>query len=86
MFTVTAATDSSHVWASDDCPAPGTGANLLQVPAHGVTTYTLHWNGRTSSPQCATPKGQQAGPGTYLVTAKVPGYAAEQASFALAAD
>lgn len=84
VFTVTKATDNSHVWASDDCPAAA--SHLMEVPSHGTTTYALRWNGRTSSPQCASPKGQAAAPGTYLVQAKVPGHAAEQVSFVLSAD
>lgn len=84
VFTVTKATDNSHVWASDDCPA--TGSHLMEVPAHGSTTYTLHWNGKTSSPKCASPKGRTAQPGTYLVQAQVPGHGAEQASFVLSQD
>lgn len=84
VFTVTKAADSGHVWASNDCPA--TGANLLQVPAHGSTTYTLRWDGKTSSPQCGKPKGQQTAPGTYLIQAQLPGYPAKQLSFYVAAD
>lgn len=86
VFTITGAADSSHTWASDDCPGAGHGSYLLQVPARSSTSYTLHWNGRTSSPQCATPKGQQAAPGTYLVSAQLPGYPAKQVSFVLSAD
>jgi hypothetical protein len=84
VFTITKAADTSHEWASDDCPT--TGSSLMQVPAHGSTTYTLRWNGKNSSPKCGSPKGQQAQPGTYLVQAKLPGHAALQASFVLAAD
>jgi hypothetical protein len=84
VFTITKAADSSHVWASNDCP-PG-GSYLLQVPAHSSTTYTLHWDGKTSSPRCAQPKGQQAAPGTYLVQAAMPGYGSKQVSFVLSAD
>ena len=86
VFTITAASGNTHTWASDDCPAPGHGSYLLQVPAHSSTTYTQHWNDKTSSPHCATPKGQTAGPGTYLVSAQLPGYAAKQVSFVLSAD
>lgn len=86
VFTVTAAADSrTHTWASNDCPT-GSGSYLLQVPAHSSTTYTLRWNEKTSSPQCATPKGAQAEPGTYLVQAQLTGYPAKQASFVLAQD
>jgi len=85
VFTVTKATDNAHVWASDDCPK--TGSYLMQVPAHGSTTYTAHWNEKSSSPKCASPKGQQAAPGTtYLVSAQVAGYGSKQVSFVLASD
>jgi hypothetical protein len=84
VFTITANSDNQHVWASDDCPTGG--SYLMQVPAHSSTTFTLRWNEKTSSHKCASPKGQQAAPGTYLVQAKLPGYAAEQASFVLSAD
>lgn len=84
VFTVTKAADNSHVWASDDCPT--TGSSLMEVPAHGATTFTLRWNGKNSSPQCASPKGQTAQPGTYLVQAKLPGHDAKQVSFVLSAD
>jgi hypothetical protein len=84
VFTVTKAADDSHVWASDDCPTAG--AHLMEVPAHGTTTFTLRWNGKNSSPKCASPKGQAAQPGTYLVQAKMPGHDAKQASFVLSAD
>jgi hypothetical protein len=83
VFTVTA-TDGDHVWASDDCPTGG--SYLLQVAAHGSTTFTLDWDGKTSSPQCGTPKGRQAAPATYLVQAKLPGYVAEKVSFVLKQD
>jgi hypothetical protein len=83
VFTVTGS-DNHHVWASDDCPAGG--SYLLQVPGHSSTTFTLRWNEKTSSPKCASPKGAQAPAGTYLVQAKLPGYAEKQASFVLSAD
>jgi hypothetical protein len=81
VFTVTSAPGGSHVWASDDCPA--TGSHLLQVPARSSMSYTLTWNGETSSPQCAKPKGQQAGTGTYLVQLQMSGYGSKQTSFQL---
>lgn len=84
VFTVTSASGNSHVWASDDCPK--SGAYPMQVPAHGSTAYTLRWNEKSSSPQCASPKGAQAAPGTYLVAAHLPGYPARQQSFVLSAD
>jgi hypothetical protein len=84
VFTVTKAADSSHVWASDDCPT--TGSYLLQVPAHSSTTFTLHWNAKTSSPHCAKPKGQQTAPGTYLLQTRLPGFGTKQVSFVLSQD
>lgn len=86
VVAITDTTGNKHVWATDDCPA-GRGAYLLQVPAHGSTTYTIEWNRQTSSPDCATPKGQQAAVGTtYLVEAKLQGFTPKQASFVLKAD
>lgn len=85
VFTVvTATSDNHHVWASDDCPA--TGSDELQVPAHSSTTFTERWNEKTSSPKCASPKGAQASPGTYLVQAQLPGHQPKQVSFVLSAD
>jgi hypothetical protein len=75
--------DDRHVWASDDCPA-GRSAHLLQVPANGTTAYTTTWDRKTSSPQCATPKGQPVPNGaTYLVEVKLPGFAVRPTSFFL---
>jgi len=86
VFTITQATDNGHVWASDDCGKPGTH-HLLQVPAHGATTYTLDWNEKTSAPNCASPQGQQAAlNATYLVSARVAGHSTKPSSFALSAD
>jgi hypothetical protein len=84
VFTITDVSDD-HVWASDDCPS-SRSAYLLQVPANGRTTYVAEWNRKTSSPQCATPKGQAAAAGTYLVQVKLPGFAAKQTSFVLSAS
>jgi len=84
VFTITDVSDN-HVWASDDCPS-SRSAYLLQVPANGKTTYVAQWDRRTSSPKCATPKGQASAAGTYLVEAKLPGFAAEQTSFVLSAS
>ena len=75
--------DDQHIWASDDCPV-GRSAYLLQVPADGTTAYTMTWDRKTSSPRCATPKGQPVPKGaTYLVEVKLPGFAARQTSFFL---
>ncbi|SHN16562.1 hypothetical protein SAMN05216499_123101 [Actinacidiphila paucisporea] len=85
VFTVTKTPDDSHVWATDDCPG-NASPYLLQVPAHGTTTYTLRWNGRTSSPHCAAPKGAQAAPGNYLAQAQLPGFGAKSVPFVLTQD
>lgn len=85
VFTVTATPGNDHVWASDDCPRT-TSPYLLKVPAHGSTVYTLRWDGKTSSPKCASPKGSPAAAGNYLVEAKLPGYQTEQATFTLSQD
>jgi hypothetical protein len=84
VFTITDV-DDNHVWASDDCPVDKS-AYLMQVPAGASTTYTVQWGRTTSSPQCATPRGGQAQTGTYLVEAKLPGFAAEQTSLVLKND
>lgn len=74
--------DDRHVWASDDCPK-SRASYLLQVPAGGSTSYDVEWDRRTSSPQCATPKGRTAPYGTYLLEVKLPGRSAKQTSFVL---
>ncbi|MFD3456087.1 hypothetical protein ACFWVC_28405 [Streptomyces sp. NPDC058691] len=81
VFTVSDV-DDNHRWASDDCPKSRSGY-LLQVPANSSTTYELTWDRTTSAPQCATPKGQAAPLGTYLVEARLPGFQAKQTSFVL---
>ncbi|MEW2522292.1 hypothetical protein [Actinacidiphila alni] len=86
VFTISAAAGDAHTWASDDCPKPGSGSYLLQVPAHSSTVYTLRWDGRTSSPACGTPRGTTAAPGTYLVQARLAGYGTKQVSFVLSQD
>lgn len=85
VFTVTTTPGNDHVWASDDCPSSA-APYLLKVPAHGSTVYTLKWNGKTSSPECASPKGSPAAAGNYLVEAALPGYPVEQATFTLSQD
>jgi hypothetical protein len=77
--------DDKHIWAGNDCPA-AKGAYLLQVPAASTTTYAVTWDRTTSSPKCATPKGAKAPTGTYLVEAKLSGFAAKQTSFVLKND
>jgi hypothetical protein len=82
VLTITDVNDN-HIWATGDCPA-NRSAYLLQVPANSSTTYDVTWDRRTSSPQCATPKGQTVPNGaTYLVEAKLPGFPAKQTSFFL---
>ncbi|MEU3461723.1 hypothetical protein ABZ721_17485 [Streptomyces sp. NPDC006733] len=86
VITITDTTGNKHVWSTDDCPA-ARGSYLLQVPARSATTYAVEWNRQTSSPACATPKNQPAAVGTtYLVEARLPGFAPKQASFVLKAD
>jgi hypothetical protein len=85
VFTITKNPEGSHVWASNDCPANGS-AYLLQVPAHGSTTYTLHWNGKTSSPKCASPAGVQAPYGNYLADVSLAGYGTKSVPFRLSQD
>lgn len=85
VFTVTKTPDDSHVWASDDCPAAGS-PDLRQVPAHGTATFSLPWNGKTSSPQCARPKGAQAAPGNYLAQAQLSGFGTKSVPFVLSQD
>jgi len=77
--------DSSgaHVWSSDNCPSNG-NAYLLQVPANGSVSYTLQWNLRKSSPQCAELSGMgNAGPGTYEVKVSESGIGSSRGSFVL---
>ncbi|MFB7454472.1 hypothetical protein [Streptomyces sp. NPDC056194] len=74
-----------EVWSTADCPRPGTPV-LLRVPAHTTITHTVEWDRGHSAPQCAGAPAGQAGPGTYLVEAKVPGAKVLAASFTLAKD
>ncbi|MFD3535787.1 hypothetical protein [Streptomyces sp. NPDC058664] len=84
VLTISDAQDD-EIWSSADCPRPGTPV-LLSVPAKATVTHTVEWDRERSAPQCATaPKGQ-AGPGTYLVEATMPGARVLPASFTLAKD
>ncbi|MFD7506999.1 hypothetical protein [Streptomyces sp. NPDC059850] len=84
-LTITDA-DNEHVWASDDCPE-GTATALIEVPASGETKRTVEWDRERTAAHCATPKGgKAAGPGTYLVEAKLDGLGAAKVSFVLAKD
>ncbi|MGA5193296.1 hypothetical protein [Streptomyces exfoliatus] len=84
VLTISDAQDE-QIWSSADCPRPGTPV-LLRVPAKATVTHTVEWDRGRSAPRCATaPKGQ-AGPGTYLVEATMPGAKVLPASFTLAKD
>ncbi|MFI0989230.1 hypothetical protein [Streptomyces exfoliatus] len=84
VLTISDARDE-QIWSSADCPRPGTPI-LLRVPAKATVTHTVEWDRGQSAPRCATaPKGQ-AGPGTYLVEATMPGAKVLPASFTLAKD
>jgi hypothetical protein len=85
VFTVTKNPEGSHVWASNDCPA-NASPYLLQVPAHGSTTYTLNWSAKTSSPQCGSPKNTPAGYGNYLAQVSLAGYGTKSVPFRLSQD
>ncbi|MFI8768772.1 hypothetical protein ACIGN6_28240 [Streptomyces sp. NPDC053792] len=74
-----------EVWSTADCPRPGNPV-LLRVPAHATVTHTVEWDRGRSAPQCATTPAGQAGPGTYLVEATMPGAKVLPASFRLAKD
>ncbi|MFI1658821.1 hypothetical protein ACH4ZU_28530 [Streptomyces sp. NPDC020472] len=74
-----------EVWSTADCPRPGAPL-LLRVPAHATITHTVEWDRRRSAPQCAATPAGQAGPGTYLVEAEMPGTKVLAASFRLAKD
>uniref|UniRef100_A0AAU3H4K0 DUF4232 domain-containing protein n=1 Tax=Streptomyces sp. NBC_01401 TaxID=2903854 RepID=A0AAU3H4K0_9ACTN len=85
VFTVTeAGEDDEQTWSSKDCPKNGT--LFLKIPAGATVVHTVEWDRKGSAPQCATPPVRSAGPGTYLLEAKVPGEAVQRASFVLAKD
>ncbi|MFI1933221.1 hypothetical protein [Streptomyces sp. NPDC020330] len=87
VLTVTEAggEDDDPVWSSKDCPA-ATGPLFLKVPAGATVIHTVDWNRTLSAPGCVTPPAGKAGPGTYLLEAKVPGEPVQRASFVLAKD
>jgi hypothetical protein len=85
VLTITQAGDDDDIWASDDCPKATTGA-LYRVPAGSQVTYTVKWDRKPGSPECATPPAGSASAGTYLVEAKAPGLAKAQTSFVLSKD
>ncbi|MFF0478043.1 hypothetical protein [Streptomyces sp. NPDC004284] len=74
-----------EIWSSADCPRPGNPV-LLRVPAHTTITHTVEWDRGHSAPQCASAPAGPAGPGTYLVEARMPGVKVSPASFTLAKD
>ncbi|HEY9373835.1 hypothetical protein [Streptomyces sp.] len=84
VLTISDARDD-EVWSTKHCPRPA-GSVLLRVPAGSSVTYTVEWDRRPSTPQCATPPAGAAGPGTYLVEAVFPGATVNPASFTLAKD
>ncbi|MEU7381363.1 hypothetical protein AB0A91_15445 [Streptomyces sp. NPDC042207] len=85
VVTVSQAESGSAYWSSADCPKTA-GSRLYRVPAGSGFTYTVRWDRRPSAPQCATPPAGSARAGTYLVEAKVPGYAKLRTSFVLSED
>ncbi|MFJ8863058.1 hypothetical protein ACIRD8_32115 [Streptomyces sp. NPDC102451] len=85
VLTITeAGEDDEQVWSSKDCPK--TGALFLRVPAGATVVHVVKWDRKGSAPSCATPPVRAAGPGTYLLEAKVPGETVQRASFVLAKD
>ncbi|MFI6857272.1 hypothetical protein [Streptomyces sp. NPDC050416] len=85
VFTITPASSDDDYWSSEDCPKAA-AHQLYRVPAGSGITYTVNWDRKPSAPECATPPAGSAGPGTYLVEAKAPGFAKVQTSFVLSAD
>ncbi|MFF9122854.1 hypothetical protein ACF09J_06055 [Streptomyces sp. NPDC014889] len=85
VVTISQSESSSAYWSSADCPRTA-GSRLYRVPAGSGFTYTVRWDRKPSAPQCATPPAGSAGAGTYLVEAKVPGYAKLRTSFVLSED
>ncbi len=84
VLTITGAKDD-EVWSSDHCPRPGTPL-LLSLPAGATVVHTVEWDRGRSAPQCATAPAGEAGPGTYLVEAAMPGAKVLPAPFTLAKD
>ncbi|MFI9605179.1 hypothetical protein ACIHCX_36115 [Streptomyces sp. NPDC052043] len=85
VVTISQAESSAAYWSSADCPGTA-GSRLYRVPAGSDITYTVRWDRKPSAPQCATPPAGSARAGTYLVEAKVPGYAKLRTSFVLSED
>ncbi|MEU0222079.1 hypothetical protein ABZ281_46885 [Streptomyces sp. NPDC006265] len=85
VFTIAPATSDDDYWSSKDCPKAA-AHQLYRVAADSGITYTVKWDRKPSTPECATPPAGSAGSGTYLVEAKAPGFAKVQTSFVLSAD
>ncbi|KOV96058.1 hypothetical protein ADK65_28835 [Streptomyces sp. NRRL B-1140] len=85
VFTIAPASSDDDYWSSEDCPKSA-AHQLYRVAAGSDITYTVKWDRKQSAPKCATPPAGSAGPGTYLVEAKAPGFAKVQTSFVLSAD
>ncbi|MGX1545350.1 hypothetical protein [Streptomyces adustus] len=85
VLTITRTGNGGAYWASDDCPGDSTN-RFYRVPAGSSATYIVKWDRKPSVPKCATPPAGSAGPGTYLVEAKAPGFPKKQTSFVLSAD
>ncbi|MEU0172439.1 hypothetical protein ABZ178_03660 [Streptomyces massasporeus] len=85
VFTIAPASSDDDYWSSEDCPKAA-AHQLYRVAAGSGITYTLKWDRKPSTPECATPPAGSAGSGTYLVEAKAPGFAKVQTSFVLSAD
>ncbi|GHH25862.1 hypothetical protein [Streptomyces lanatus] len=85
VVTITQAGSENALWSSADCPE-ASGSLRFRVPAGDSITYTVKWDRKASAPQCATPAAGAAGPGTYLVEARTPGFGTAQTSFVLEND
>ncbi|CAM5307826.1 hypothetical protein SALBM311S_01572 [Streptomyces alboniger] len=85
VLTITQAGGDDDYWSSADC-VKAAGNLMFRVPANSSITYTVKWDRKPSAPECATPPTGSAGPGTYLVEAKTPGFGTAQTSFVLEND
>ncbi|MEU6812301.1 hypothetical protein ABZ920_25655 [Streptomyces sp. NPDC046831] len=84
-LTITKSDSADDFWSSADCPRTS-GSLLYRVPGGSSIKYTVKWDRKPSAARCATPPAGAAGPGTYLVEVKVPGFPKLQTSFVLSAD
>lgn len=85
VLTISKADSSDDYWSSADCPKVS-GSLLYRVSAGSSVTYTVTWDRKPSSPQCATPPPGSAKVGTYLVQLKAAGFEKSQTSFVLQND